>query len=240
MSEMEKVLDRVKKMIALGNCEGATEAERETALRMAYKILAKHNLSMADLPAESGEAREKIEITISADKWARNVCQSVAKLFFCHYFFQRTNTSGKDTHFFVGLQSNAVTALNMSDFLIKAIKREASKLYSSPTSPRGRSFCIGTMISIHKRVEVMVSDKGGLENAAGPGTAVAIVGLHKSEQELNKKFLEDEGTSLKVATRRADNSLRYGAFMDGKDFGGKVSLNRQVGHSVSNHKQITN
>ena len=34
MSEIEKVMDRVKKMLALGNCEGATEAERETALRM--------------------------------------------------------------------------------------------------------------------------------------------------------------------------------------------------------------
>ena len=28
MSEIEKVMDRVKKMLALGNCEGATEAER--------------------------------------------------------------------------------------------------------------------------------------------------------------------------------------------------------------------
>ena len=235
MSDMDKVLDRVKKMVTLGTNEGATEAERETALRMAYKILAKHNLSMSDLPADSiVEVRLRNEMTISADKWARNVCQSVAKLFFCHYFFKRTNTSGKDIHVFVGLQSNSVTAMNMSDFLVKAIKREASKLYKSPTSPEGRSFCVGTMATIHKRVEAMIADTTESE----PGTAVAIINLHKSEQGLNKKFLEDEGTSLKVSTRRADNSLRYGAFMDGKDFGGKVSLNKQVGHSVSSHKQL--
>ena len=235
MSEIEKVMDRVKKMLALGNCEGATEAERETALRMAYKILAKHNLSMSDLPADSiVEVRLRNEMTISADKWSRNVCQSVAKLFFCHYFFKRTNTSGKDIHVFVGLQSNTVTAMNMSDFLVKAIKREARRLYKSPTSPEGRSFCVGTMATIHERVEAMIADTTESE----PGTAVAIINLHKSEQELNKKFLEDEGTSLKVATRRADNSLRYGAFMDGKDFGGKVSLNKQVEHSVSSHKQL--
>ena len=95
-------------------------------------------------------------------------------------------------------------------------------------------FCVGTMATIHKRVEAMIADTTESE----PGTAVAIINLHKSEQGLNKKFLEDEGTSLKVATRRADNSLRYGAFMDSKDFGGKVSLNKQVGHSVSSHKQL--
>ena len=90
------------------------------------------------------------------------------------------------------------------------------------------------MAMIHKRVIDMIADTTESE----PGTAIAIINLYKSEQELNKKFLEDEGTSLKVATRRADNSLRSGAFMDGKDFGGKVSLNKQVGHSVSSHKQL--
>jgi len=40
MSIENKVLERVKKMIALGNDSAATEAERETALRMAYNLLA--------------------------------------------------------------------------------------------------------------------------------------------------------------------------------------------------------
>ena len=237
MSNLDKVLERVKKMVALGNCEGATEAERESALRMAYNTLAKHNLSMSDLPAEStGEVRLEQRMTISADKWARNVCQSVAELFFCKYFFCRTGVSGKDIHCFVGLQSNSITAMNMSDFLVKSIKKEATKLYKSPTSPQGRSFCVGTMSAIHKRVVEMKEDKTEAPEAV-PGTAVALFKLHDSELEANLKFLKEAGTSLEKAKPRADNSLRYGAFQDGKEFGKNVSLNNQIGQK-SGHLAI--
>ena len=235
MSDMDKVLDRVKKMVTLGTNEGATEAERETALRMAYKILAKHNLSMSDLPGDSkGEDRIKDSVTISADKWARNVAQSVGQLFFCKYFFLRTGTAGKDTHIFIGLQSNTVTAMHMTDYVIKSIKREASKRFKSPTSPEGRSFCVGTMATIHKRVVEILEDK----TEAEPGTALAIVGLHKTEQEANLKFLEDEGTNLVKAKARRDTSLRIDAYFDGEKFGNEVQLNKQVGQTQHNLKAI--
>ena len=53
MAANEKVLERIKKMLTLGNDAGATEAERETALRMAYNVMAKYNLTIADLPSEA-------------------------------------------------------------------------------------------------------------------------------------------------------------------------------------------
>jgi len=75
MSIENKVLERVKKMIALGNDAAATEAERETALRMAYNLLAKYNLSMSDLPEdESHEARERQDVVISADRLGPQPC----------------------------------------------------------------------------------------------------------------------------------------------------------------------
>ena len=46
---MEKILDKVKKLLAVANNEAATEGERDNALRMAHNMLAKHNLAMADL-----------------------------------------------------------------------------------------------------------------------------------------------------------------------------------------------
>ena len=60
MAANEKVLERIKKMLTLGNDAGATEAERETALRMAYNVMAKYNLTIADLPSEAkGERAAK-------------------------------------------------------------------------------------------------------------------------------------------------------------------------------------
>jgi hypothetical protein len=230
-----KVLERIKKMLALSNDSGATEAERETALRMAYNTLAKYNLSLSDLPSEQdAEVRERQDVVISADRWARNLSMAVAKLFFCKYFYSQTGTSGKDKHCFVGRQSNVITAKYMSEYLIKSVKREASKRYKSPTSPEGRSFCVGTVRSIGARVEQMLQQ----DTESTPGTALALIGLHKREAEANEAWLADEGTSLTTSKGRADNSLRSGAYHSGKEYGKTVSLNHQVTNTSKDFKRL--
>lgn len=235
MNIENKVLERVKKMIALGNDAAATEAERETALRMAYNLLAKYNLSLSDLPEDgSNEARERQDVVISADRWARSLAQAVAKLFFCKYFYSQTGTSGKDKHCFVGRQSNVITARYMSEFLIKSVKRESTSRYKSPTSPQGRSFCVGTVDSIRKRVEEMLKQ----DTESTPGTALVLVTLHQREADANSKWLEQKGLSLTTSKARADNSLRVGAFYDGREYGKTVSLNQQVKNSASDFKRL--
>lgn len=221
----DKVLDRIKKMLALGNDAAATEGERETALRMAYNLLAKYNLSMSDLPSDQQtEARERDDVVISADAWARSLAQSIAKLFFCKYFYQRTSTSGKDKHCFVGRQSNVITAKHMTEYLIKSVKREATTRYKSPTSPHGRSFCVGTTSAVRVRVNEMLER----DTESTVGSALALIAVHKSEEAANAKWLEDDGTKLVTAKARTDDALRYGAFSDGKQYGKTVSLNAQV------------
>ncbi len=235
MSIENKVLERVKKMIALGNDAAATEAERETALRMAYNLLAKYNLSISDLPSDQDtEARERQDVVISADRWARSLAQAVAKLFFCKYFYNGTGTSGKDKHCFVGRQSNVITARYMSEFLIKSVKREATGRYKSPTSPQGRSFCVGTVDSIRKRVEEMIKT----DTESTPGTALVLASLHQREADANSKWLEQAGLSLTTSKARADNSLRASAFYDGREYGKTVSLNQQVKNSASDFKRL--
>jgi len=229
-----KVLERIKKMLALANDPGATEGERETALRMAYNLLAKHNLSMGDIPKDGvQEPREQDEVTISADKWARHVASAVGKLFFCKYFFYRTASAGRDRHCFVGRASNVATATYMAEYLIKAIKREASKRYTSPTSPNGRSFCVGTTGVIWKRVDEMMKSGTDETTAAESG---ALVVIRTQEQRANDAWLEAQGTSLVSAKERADNALRANAYHDGRAYGKTVSLNTQVGGA--NYKRL--
>ena len=230
-----KVLERIKKMLALGNDSAATEGERENALRMAYNLLAKHNLSMNDLPGDANnEPREKGEVTISADKWARSLANSIAELFFCKYFYQTTNTSGKDRHFFVGRVSNTITTIGMVEYLTKSIKREATKRYGSPTSPLGRSFCVGTVSTIRNRVSAMLMS----DTEDAPGTALMVISLRKREVEANGEWMEGTGTVLVTGKTRADNSLRSSAYHAGKDFGKNVSLNAQIGAQRSNVKLL--
>ena len=86
----EKVLDRVKKMLALGNCSGATDGERDTALKMSFKLLALHNLTMVDVEghnAEVHEPREAQQATYVVYPWARRMSNQIANLFFCNYYY---------------------------------------------------------------------------------------------------------------------------------------------------------
>lgn len=227
MTDELKILNRVKKMLALGNDAAAAEGERENALRMAYNLLAKHNLAMSDIPGdEMNEGREKQEITVSADKWARSLSGSVARLFFCKYFFSLTRTSGKDNHYFVGRVSNVTTAMLMAEFIIKSIKREASKRYKSSTTPEGRSFCVGTVNAIHHRVTEMLKT----DTEATVGSALVLADLHKTEADANALWLSGEGVEL-VSSKSRAASVVGSAFRDGKAFGATVSLANQVGHA---------
>lgn len=229
-----KILDKVKKMLALANDAGATEGERDNAMRMAYNLLAKHNLTMQDLPTEENhETRQRESITISADKWARNIADSMSRLFFCVYYFQRTGTSGKDMHVFIGKVSNTVTAIGMTEYLIKSIKREATKRYKSPTSPEGRSFCVGAMNAIYHRVEAMLES----DIESEPGTAVVLYSLRESEKTANEQYLANDGIELEVGKSRRDNSLRGSAYMSGSAYGKTVSLANQVGGSTATKSQ---
>lgn len=224
----EKQLARIKKMLALANDAGATEGEREAALHHATKMLQKYNMEMADLPEDmADEAREQQDVTISADTWARYVCQSIAGLFFCKYILSKTKTAGKDKHIFVGRQSNVITAMHMSEYLIKNIKKEASKRYKSPTSPEGRSFCVGTVDAIRRRV-VEMKEKGADATVVNPGTAVVLANRYQLEADANEAFLKQIGMDIVTHKARTDNSLRTSAYHDGKAHGATVGLNNQI------------
>ena len=55
----DKGLERVKKMLTLANDAGATEGERDNALRMAHATLAKHNLTLSEAEAAGSTPEEK-------------------------------------------------------------------------------------------------------------------------------------------------------------------------------------
>ncbi len=239
MTDVEsKVLARIKKILAIATNEAATEQERDTAMTMAHNLLAKYNLSMTDVPGAAGsEPREEQRTTISADKWARSLCSAIADLYFCKYLYSPAGCAGKDNHFFIGKQSNSITALHMSEYLIKSIKRESTKRYRSPTSPDGRSFCVGAVRAISRRVSALVAESCDAEPQApsaapaepsAPGTALALATVYKTESEANLAWVAQHIGETRETKSRKDTSLRSDAFYEGRAHGASVSLNTQL------------
>lgn len=236
----EKIIDRVKKMMALANCTGAAEGERDNALRMAYNLLAKHNLSMSQVEAKDStpqEQRESQKATFVVYPWARSIAGLVGSLFFCNYYFMRSHTGKQADHVFIGKVSNVATAQYMSEFVVKSVCREAARLYGSAIAPEARCFAIGVVRKLQERIAEI---KTTLNKESTTGTELALINIDKQEKEANALWLAEQGVKLRTSTSRTKGVTDSDAYHAGRDFGARVSLSPQVGASRNNTKAISN
>jgi len=229
----EAIARKIKAMLATANDAGASENERELALRMVQGMLIKHNLDMKDIltPEEGRENAASIQF---GTPWARSIAHNIGKLFMCTYYVGRKVTSCKVEHHFVGLTANTVTAILMSEWVINLVKKEGAKMYGGDTTPGARAFGIGAAARIHQRIEKMLEVESAVE--ASSCTEVAIVALYKQEQAQNEAFLASTGNKL-VSKKKRTKPVSAKAFYRGVDFGDKVQLNTQVGGTVA--KKLT-
>jgi hypothetical protein len=240
-AEQDKVLGRIRKMMALANDAAASEGERDNAMRMVLATLAKHNLTMAEAEAhgQQEEARERGD-TLSRDQpWCKHVAHSIAKLYFCRYFFSRTAVKGKVKHNFVGRPANVATAQAMADYVIRSIMSEANREWKKQANPGPwwTAFCKGASVRISERCdELRKAEEAASEKT--PGTAVVLASFYQRELAANNAWLERAGL---VLTKGKSREKAYGGdgYGAGKAFGDKVSLNRQVGAApVGSHRRL--
>lgn len=235
-NDKDRALERVRKMLTLANDAGASEGERDNALRMAHATLAKHNLSLVDVgSATGGEKRVDLGLETLCWPWMRTTAHGIAELFFCKYFFVRTKKNYVK-HYFVGLMSNATTASELSQYVIDSIAKEAARAKRG-TPYAGSdfvvSFCKGAAHKVyHRCAELRAAAEAASQatpTVTAAGTALVLASVYKRELDANSDYLRDV---LKIklhspATReRSASSAGYHA---GAAFGARVSLNRQVG-----------
>ncbi|MDD5323648.1 MAG: DUF2786 domain-containing protein [Methylococcales bacterium] len=222
---MNPILEKVKKLLALANDAGASEGERDNALRMAHGLLAKHNLDMADLQKHlQQEGREDYCNETFGMVWCRRVSAAVAKLFFCKYYYGRKINGTKIKHHFVGKASNAATAALMAEYIISSILSECRKRWKHNLAPESRSFALGAARVINERVDVMIAEAKPEGSAS---TSLIVQNLYKTEAEANEEFIKAAGTSL-TSTKVRQTSFIGSAYAAGKAHGQTIGLNTQV------------
>lgn len=226
----ERIIDRIRKMLAIANDLAATEEERDTALNMAYKTMAKYNLEMGDIKEkETTEPREAHEYQGFSFPFAREICYSVADLFFCFYLSSYKVNGTQQIHRFIGRASNVATAMVMADYIIKSIMKEGRKLYKQNTSPECRSFCLGAAHKLATRIRQM-REAAEAENR-GSGTDIVLADYYKTELEANDKLAME---LFNYRQGRAYNPKVSGkAYRQGQEFGKTINLNLQVDKAAS-------
>lgn len=235
----DRTIDKIRKLLAMGNDERGNEQERETALRQAHALLVKHNLTIADVGSSAPqEQREERKTKLSVFPWARGIAHSMAQLFFCTYYFQRG--AGKlATHAFIGKQSNAITAQEMAEYVVGSVFKELRKRFGSETSPEARSFAVGVEASIRQRCATLRREAEAASQPSSDGRALVLASVYASEKAANEAWMAEHVGKLKFQADRTKGVLGN-AYAAGKAHGASISLNRQVGGSTSGAKRIAN
>lgn len=236
-TEQTRIMARIRKMMRLANDAGATEGERDNAMRMVHATLAKYNLDMAQVGTEEEkqgakeEPREKQDEVFYGRPWARQVCYAIARLYFCHYWYNGKGRMAR--HTFVGRHSNCVTAREMSKWLVEAIHREATRFAKSEFGggEMRRSFGVGAAHKIRERCDALLREAQKPPEKT-PGTTVMLLSnVYALENKANEQFIRNMGVTFR--TGRAGKSATAHGYEAGSRYGASVSLHGQVGRSSS-------
>lgn len=240
--DTKRLMSRVQKLLNLANDAGASEGERDNAMRMAHAILAKHNLDLAACIATGREGQESADAaeprvdhvaTFGAWPWALQVCASIADLFFCSYLTSRGKSEHFGMHYFIGRTSNATTAALVAEFVVKSIRREA--LSRSRALGQGnawlRAFCWGAQGVVRERVRQLKKDAAQQSTApsGAPGTALVLASVYDTEADANRQYVAKRWGGGVVAKRDRSRPVNdYGALQQGRAYGATVSLRPQI------------
>ena len=207
----EKVIEKIKKLFALANCEGASENEAETAMRMANKLLDKHSLSNLDL---TDNEKPVMRFTTGTNTiWIKSIYNGVSRLYDCKYFTSRED--GVMTHVLVGTVANLTTARIVIDQLLDQVKKETRGMNAAFRNSAGSAL----YWKCDKILQARKEDKGEII----PGTGLVPLDLVKKAEVANADYIaEHVGELGKPKKRRTEFSA------EGKAYGNRLNPGARV------------
>lgn len=225
----DKIIAKIKKLLAVanGNAEGG-DHERDTAMKMALKMLAKHNLEMGDVSDVAKEQRGEQKCWHHMCPWRREAAGAIARMFFCQfYYFPSRDTRQKHQFVFVGLESNAITAMEMANWVIKSVEKEANRTRKArnETTKFETSFMNAAAIRINWRTFDM--QKEAEQEVYTGGSALVLANFYETEKKENQLYIEKTVGPVKVKKHNLKNHDEAGR-QAGDAYGKSIQLNNQI------------
>ena len=204
--KIEEVIRKINKLLALSDqSRNNSENEAIAASLQVQKLLAKYNLTMADVTGERKD--EPVEQSIAdvgtGKKWKYSLADAIANNFACKHYIV-----GSEQIVFFGYKADIVAARRVFVYLFKVGHKLATQ-YAKKYREDGygadgvyNSFCKGFVAGVKKELDKQC-------------TALAIVVQPKVKEEW-EVFSADFGT-LKNSGIRATNGEAYNeGFVEGK------------------------
>ena len=237
-----KIIERIRKLLALANDKGASENEAAIAMRRASVLLATHNLTPEDVA--KGSAEEVIDRHSfmyggngnqnRSGPWARYIARAIGELNFCSYYF---NAMGhKDKHTFIGKATNAAVAQMVTEYVLRSINTEAvagAKL-NKHDSNWLNAFRNAAATRIHYRCKALIKEMQEQGNEAGTGLVLAS--LFQREAQAIEVWKANSGLALRASKGGARRATSADAVQAGKAAGERVAIRPQA--SQQQHRAL--
>lgn len=216
MCNKEKMVDRIKKLLALaGNNPNPNEAK--LAMERANKLLKANDMSMTSIldveNEEIGESSGK-----NVQYWTKHIYNSVSELYHCNYFTSRIPNGRSKQHNVVGTESNRTTTMLICAYLIKSITKE-SKTYPKYQQT---TFKNGASMGISKTCQDLIDKEEADTNEVITGTGLVPVDIKLVRVKANTSYTNDK---FNLTTGRASSAR---GSQSGYDYGSSLSVNPQL------------
>lgn len=239
----EKIVDRIKKLIALST--SSNENEAAVAAAKAQELLAQYNLDLDEVMRDGRKEfiTTKTEV-MDTYAYLRGLGMAVARAHFCRYYFavvpcisKSGNLYNRERHCFVGLRHNAEVALLMFEYLQTTVFRLARESAKKKAADTGENFSWsyvtgfqnGACYRLAQRLHAMVPTAEQVLEAPKGSNLPALLSLHQQAQAEVDDYVSKSLALVKKKPR--DLSYDSQGLRDGNEAGKTISLNTQVGNS---------
>lgn len=222
MTERDKIIDKIKKCLALS--ASSNEHEAEAALRQARKLMETHGISDLEMQAaQASECRQRAGAQVKPSNWETGLSSRIARAFGCTVFYYPAFYARRADWVFVGCGA----APEIGGYAFEVLQRQCKRAREqhiktrlkrcklATKTRRADLFCEGWVVAVAGKIEAFAGSQAQ-SDAIDAYLATRYAGL----------------TNLKPRDRNDGRTLRdheYDDLIAGKNAGRNAELNRGVG-----------
>lgn len=178
MNNNERVLEKIRKCLAMANDGRGSPEEAAVALRQAQALMAKHGVTVRDAAGSAvntQDVRSKVSIT-KTTQWELALFAVVGKAFGCELLWLPSRTglpTDKGHYQFIGVAHNTEVAVYTVAVLLRQVMAARARFIAElppyfsrgEKTKAGNGYCLGWVHSVHAVVHAF-SDPDGSNKAA--------------------------------------------------------------------------
>lgn len=209
MKDMNKVKELINKLLAVTSENGATENEVITATLKVQQILAKYDMTMADIGEVNTDEIIEIGVDTSRDLWKYSLATVIADNFCCKVFALDKKIT------FYGYRRHCETATEVFNTIYNFGRKRASEIYKEYSrqgyNPKGikNQFYIGFVAGVKNALEAQ-------------SRSLMVIIPEEVKQSYDKKMVGAHTMTTNMTYRKSDEVYDRGVAAGREIAGQKV------------------